>query len=389
MNNSEVSSIIFAGDYHAYGAYNKFISKNPDHDSFADVELKEMIHNCDLSIFNLENPITDSTLFTEKFGPHGTGSDATLRPIFKAGFNIATMATNHSYDARNLGIRDTINACACHNIETVGAGLTSREAKKVLYKKIKSHTIALLNFSRVEFNIASSTHGGANPLEPISNAVDIRNAKKNADLVFVVIHEGVDLFHLPYPKLVKQMRFYADMGADGIVIHHSRYVSGYEIYNDTPIFYGLGNLLNLVDEEEELRGIFVKFEIETSKKLSFKVIPIELDKDNIQVSLSGIENKSKILSLIEDRSNVIKDKEKLDEEWQKFVYSQKDLYLSIINNSTLLYRIAKRLNLQSFLSKVLLFNKRKYLGVWNIFRCQSHFEATNQILDNIFSKPDE
>ena len=50
--------ILFAGDYHSYGDYNKFICKNPKHDTFSDKNLKEIISSCDLRVFNLENPLT-------------------------------------------------------------------------------------------------------------------------------------------------------------------------------------------------------------------------------------------------------------------------------------------------------------------------------------------
>ena len=379
--------ILFAGDYHSYGDYNKFICKNPKHDTFSDKNLKEIISSCDLRVFNLENPLTKEKNLANKFGPHGIGSEESLNPISLAWFNVATIATNHIYDAKNKGIEDTIRACSSKNIETVGAGLSDQDASKILYKKINSCNIAILNFSRIEFNTVSKNHGGANPLDPINNSIDIQTAKKNADLVFVVIHDGVDLFHLPYPKLVKQVRFYADMGADAIILHHSRYISGYEVYKETPIFYGLGNLLNLKDNEEEKRGLLVRFDIDDKKRLSFELIPIITDIENIKVSLPNNTSNRQILNDVENRSSIIKDKDLLDAEWINFIEKQKNLYLSIISyHSTLLFRIAFKLKLQGLLSYLLLLNKKKYLAVWNIFKCQSHFEATNEILDNIFFK---
>jgi poly-gamma-glutamate synthesis protein (capsule biosynthesis protein) len=387
MSDNQTVSIIFSGDYHTYGDYDVFLKKNPDHNAFSDVDLKKEISNCDLSVFNLENPISDSADRCEKFGPYGVGSENSLSSVCSAGFNLATFATNHTYDAKDAGIKDTLQSCLNYGIDTVGAGLNIIDARKILYKDISGNRIATLNFSRKEFNVASKDYGGANPLDVINNSIDIKSAKKNSDFVFVVIHDGVELSHLPYPSLVKQARFYSDMGADAIIIHHSRYISGYEVYNRTPIFYGLGNLLHLSGDLEEDIGLLIKFNIDKNKKLTYDLLPIQLDKKKVQVTLSTGSDKRKILENIEYWSSIIKNDEKLESAWLDYVLTKKNLYLSILlYRSTLLFRIVEKLKLQYLLGKLLLFNKRKYLLIWNIFRCEVHNETVSTLLNEILNK---
>lgn len=380
------TSILFAGDYHTYGPFDKFIMQNPNHNVFSE-ELVKLVSDCDLSVFNLEDPITKSTKGCIKSGPFGVGSEESLIPIKRAGFQLATFATNHTYDMKNRGIEDTINYCNKHKIDITGAGLNLEQARRVYHKTIKKHKIAILNFSRTEFNIATDSQGGANPLDVIDNSIDIKHAKKNADLVFAVIHEGLDVFPLPYPKLVKQMRFYADMGADAIILHHSRIISGYEVYNSTPIFYGIGNLLHLSQNTQEHNGLIVRFNIDKAKNIAFEFFPIELDPDTKVVSFSKSEKKEEIIRNTEKLSEIIIDDNKLQTEWNNYVQNKSTLYLSILAGyPRILYRISKKLKILNLYKKYLLINKRKYLPKKNIIQCQAHYEAVNHILSYIFKE---
>jgi hypothetical protein len=61
------SSILFAGDYHIYGPFDRFIKANPNHNLFCK-NLKLIVIESDLSIFNLEDPITLTRKGINKFG---------------------------------------------------------------------------------------------------------------------------------------------------------------------------------------------------------------------------------------------------------------------------------------------------------------------------------
>ena len=376
--------LLVAADYHIYGSFDKIIRANPAHKVFS-ASFNNVVKKSDLAVFNLEDPITNNRNGIIKNGPHGVGSTESLFPIKEAGFNLATFATNHTYDMGDQGIIDTIDACNKHNIKVIGAGLTKEDARRPYYTSLGKYKIAILNISRVEYNTVTDSHGGANPLDTINNTMDIIEARKVADFVFVVVHEGVDVFHLPYPKLVKQMRFYADMGADAIILHHSRIVSGYEVYNNTPIFYGLGNLLHLTKNKDEHIGLIIKFIIGNKKQLDFELLPIELDPVKIQVSLCEAEKKQSVINKIDHLSDTIKSENSLKLEWENHVAQKKALYLSILSGYPIVfYRIAKKTGLLGLYERFLLTNKKKYLAVWNIFRCQAHREAANKVIDEIF-----
>lgn len=383
MPEKENISIIISGDYHIYGKFDKFILKNPNHEVFSP-ELVDIIKASDLSVFNLEDPISDDqSNKCLKYGPYGVGSEASLLAIEKAGFKLATFATNHTYDMKNQGIRSTRDCCRRHGIQVIGAGLNPQEAKEPYRAELNGLQIAILNYSRIEFNIANDRHGGANPLDAVSNAAEIQSEKKRSDYVFVVIHEGADVFSLPYPKLKEQMRFYADMGADAIVLHHSRVISGYEVYNGVPIFYGIGNLLHLVEDPREHRGILLRFAI-GKIGLEYEILPVALDSENITVDLCIGEAKQTVLSHINELSGIIQDDEKLTKCWADHVAGSRTRYLMIVLNcNRYIFRILRRLRLLGVVDWYLTHRRRRLLEIKYMLTCQTHRSILEALIDSL------
>jgi poly-gamma-glutamate synthesis protein (capsule biosynthesis protein) len=384
MKTKDSINISISGDYHIYGKFDKYIKECPYQKIFDD-DIVNILSECDLNIFNLEDPISEKKEGILKYGPYGFGSRESIVPISKAGFNIATFATNHTFDMGEEGIKTTFEVCKGYGIDIVGAGKTKEDARKIYYRQIKNYKVAILNFARREFNIATDKHGGANPLDVIDNVQDILEAKKQTDFVFVIVHEGVDVFNLPYPLLVKQMRFYADMGASAIILHHSRIISGYEVYNNVPIFYGIGNLLHFSDNKEEHKGIILKFQI-SDTKLDHYFYPIELKASEMKIALMTGDIKEKTLKKISELSNIIQDEVSLNKEWNKYADSNKGQYVSLISgNNRIFYKFCRRIGLSGLYFRIHLLRKKKLLSIWNIIRCQSHKEIMNSVLENAFN----
>lgn len=197
----------------------------------------------DYSIVNLECPILKGSLTPIlKQGPNLYGSEKTLDAISFMGFDCVTLANNHFFDQGDFGVVDTISALKERQIDYVGGGTDLIDASKIFYKEIDGQKLAIINCCEHEFSIATDASGGSNPLNIVRQSKDIKVAKKNADYVLIIVHGGHEHYQLPSPRMVETYRFFIDAGADAVVNHHQHCYSGYEVYHDKPIFYGLGNL---------------------------------------------------------------------------------------------------------------------------------------------------
>src|SRR5690606_10539643 len=103
--------------------------------------------------------------------------------------------------------------------------------------------IGILNIAENEFCAAKENQAGGYTVNVIDNHYEIKKLKNICKKVIVIYHGGREHYQLPSPQLKERLRFYINSGADAVVAHHTHCYSGYEYYNNKPIFYGLGNFI--------------------------------------------------------------------------------------------------------------------------------------------------
>lgn len=204
--------------------------------------LKPLTAQMDLSVTNFETTVADNTdTPIEKYGPNLKCTGKSIKVLKDAGFDMVTLANNHFYDYGDSGVIKTLAELDGCGIEYVGGGRSLKEASTTLYKGINGKIFAFINCCENEFSIATEQHGGCNPLNPVSQYYDIKEAHDKADYVVVIVHGGHEHFQLPSMRMKEIYRFFVDAGADAVINHHQHCYSGYEFYNGCPIVYGLGN----------------------------------------------------------------------------------------------------------------------------------------------------
>lgn len=207
--------------------------------------LGDSIKQSDFSIVNFEFPIVsgDYHVAIKKCGPNLKGTAASAGFIKAAGFNACTLANNHILDWGAPAALQTKEILEKNGLSTVGFGENNYEANKILYFTKDGETIAIINCCEHEFSVTEKEEPGANALDPIIQYYAIKEAKKKADFVIVIVHAGIEMLQLPTAEMVKNYHFFIDSGADIVVNHHQHCYSGIEKYQGKFIFYGLGNFL--------------------------------------------------------------------------------------------------------------------------------------------------
>lgn len=327
--------------------------------------------NCDLNIVNFEAPIASGNVTPiQKSGPAIRTTSETLEVLKEAGFNTITLANNHFRDFGQYGVEQTINCATKLNIGVVGGGKDKVFARKILYFTKEDKTLAVINACEHEFSIASEDYGGSNPLDLIQMQEDIVEAKKNADFIVLILHGGIELYQLPTPRMKRWYHHFIDLGADAIINHHQHCFSGYEIYKEKPIFYGLGNLnfhrffpqtnVRLWNYGYAVRLIF-------GNQITFELIPYIQNDEDLTIKL--------------------RDKEKFEEEINQLNEQIQDDYM--LNNAFCQYVLSSeksiKMELWPFKSRILLkllrrgffgnlYNGTKLYSVKNKLSCESHYE---------------
>jgi len=309
-------SILITGDFCPHKRIEKEFLKG-NYESIYN-GFQKVANGCDLVITNLECPLTLSNNPIKKTGPNLKAHPKTIEGITFAGFNIFALANNHIMDYGEQGLYDTINICQKNNIHYVGVGKNIDEASDPLYLTIKNKKIAIVNFCENEWSIAGKNKAGANPLNPIKNYYQIKAAKEKSDFVLVIVHGGHEQYEFPSPRMVDTYRFFADAGADIIVGHHTHVALGYEIYNNVPIFYSLGNFIFDWEDREKswYEGYFVKLNINKNSAVNFSLIPYNQCKTAPEIEFIENNDKDIFLNKINEYSEVISNSNLLEKNWQ-------------------------------------------------------------------------
>ena len=216
--------ILVTGDFYAGNRTEELIIKEQYSKIFND--FIPLIQESDIAITNLESPITYSKTASSKIGPAMKALPKTIEALKFAGFNLLTLANNHIMDYGFQGLQDTIDICRKNNMDVCGAGKDLQSASQIFYKQVQETTVAIINIAENEFSTTSGEEPGANPLNPVANFYTIQEAKKNADIVFVIIHGGHEMYQLPSPRMKQTYRFFIDSGANAVIGHHTHCYSG-------------------------------------------------------------------------------------------------------------------------------------------------------------------
>ena len=343
-------------------------------------EVKPFIQQVDYSIVNLESPVvTREAKPIEKIGPNLCCTEKAVECLAQTGFNCVTLANNHFYDYGDEGVADTLNACERYGIEYIGGGRNITEASQTFYKNIGDHTLAIINCCEHEYNIATDTFGGSNPLNSIQQYYAIQKARKYADYVLVIVHGGHEHWQLPSPRMVETYRFFIDAGADVVVNHHQHCFSGYEVYNGKLIFYGLGNFCFDIDpiktDDPWNLGYLTQIEFTDHAIPSFKIYPYKQCDDAVGVHLLDIDVFDETLTCL---NLVISDNIKLIEKTNQY-YKQSAKKIKFVFEpiqNRIIAGLQHRCVLPSLVSQRWLLKMKNYIV------CESHRDKVYYFLNH-------
>jgi len=176
----------------------------------------------DIALANLESPIaaTGSEYRGKKY--RFRAEPQVAHAIRAAGFNLVTLANNHSMDFGGEALIETLRHLSNNGIAAIGAGTDISEARKMALYTIKGKKIAFLGYSLtqpVDFFAGQNRPGTAPGYEKFVTA-DVARARSQADYVIVSFHWGKEAVSTVQSYQRTAAHNAIDAGADVIIGHH-------------------------------------------------------------------------------------------------------------------------------------------------------------------------
>ncbi|ABK98246.1 CapA family protein [Pelobacter propionicus] len=205
--------------------------------------LRDELARGDINLANLESPLArcGREFTTKKF--RFRGEPAVAPALRRAGFNLVTLANNHSMDFGWPALAETRGHLKDAGIAWIGAGENLEQARRMALFTVRGKRVAFLGYSLtqpLEF-FAAPRRPGTAPGYAKLVAADVAAARGKADYVIVSFHWGREASTTVQAYQRDTAHRAIDAGADVIIGHHPHVLQGVERYRRGIIFYSLGN----------------------------------------------------------------------------------------------------------------------------------------------------
>ena len=193
--------------------------------SYFFANVKDTFSKDDLTIVNLEGPLTTSTNMKEGENYNFKGDPSYANILTSGSIEAVTVANNHAHDYGDEGLQETIATLD-------EAGVLSFGYDRIAYTEIDGVKVAMVSGNMVD-----------DPNDDLKLMIDnIAKAKEEgAQLIIAYPHWGIEKDEAPGGTQMQGGRQLIDAGAHIVVGSHPHVIQGYEKYDGRYIVYSMGN----------------------------------------------------------------------------------------------------------------------------------------------------
>jgi len=261
--------------------------------------IKPIVSEYDIAYYNQETILGGKELGLDDY-PTFNSPQEVGDAMIDAGFNLVSLATNHTMD---YGQRAIINSRNYWNSKSdvlaVGSYSSFDERNKIQIKSVNNISYTMLNYtygtngirvpSGKEYLVNVWPVTGNNPsndsnYQSYKDQVksDIEAVRNQVDVLIVAMHWGVEYTHEP-TAYEKDMAYYlASLGVDIIIGTHPHVIQPVTFIDDTLVIYSLGNLISAQYRDQnynKMVGLMTSLEINKTVK-----------GNEITVSIDNVDN---------------------------------------------------------------------------------------------------
>ena len=253
-----------------YKAYNKGGNKYDFTDMFK--YMKDIVKNYDLAYYNQETILGGKELGLSNY-PQFNSPQEVGDAFLNTGFNLVSMATNHTLDKYyTTGGKTVVNSRKYWNTkmdeneELIAAGsYTSKEEQDaVIIREKNGIKYAMLSYTTMTNGIPvpSGKSYTVNVYNKEQVKKDIEKYREaGVDLLMVAMHWGIEYVHYPVQEQKDIANYLASLGVDIVIGCHSHTVQPITYIGKTLVIYSLGNFVSSQTNTDQLIGGFADVSI--------------------------------------------------------------------------------------------------------------------------------
>lgn len=226
--------------------------------------IKEKVQNYDLAYYNQETVLGGSELGVSDYPTFNSPQEAG-DAMLDAGFNIVSLATNHTMDRGEKAVLSSIEYWKQHEDEALAVGTYSSEEErnKVQIREKNGIKYAMLSYTYgtngipvpngkdylvnvwpTNLNINDPSRDSEYQAYKEQVKKDIEAVRDQVDVLMVAMHWGVEYTHKPTEYEKDSAQFLADNNVDIVIGAHPHVIQPVTWIDDTLVIYSLGNFVS-------------------------------------------------------------------------------------------------------------------------------------------------
>ena len=265
--------------------------------------IKAIVSNYDLAYYNQETILGGTEIGLSDYPTFNSPYEAGDAMI-DAGFNLVSLATNHTMDRGSTAVE---NSCAYwkrhEDVLAVGSYCSDEERNEIRIEEKNNITYTMLNHTygtngmpqikNYYVNIWPTNLDLNNPetdtaYQEYKNQVkaDVEKVRDKVDVLIVAMHWGVEYTHEPTAYEKDMAAYLASLGVDIIIGTHPHVIQPVTWIGDTLVIYSLGNFIS-AQYQNYSTCYYYKCTVELMTSLKIKK---DVHGKDVKISITDIDN---------------------------------------------------------------------------------------------------
>jgi poly-gamma-glutamate synthesis protein (capsule biosynthesis protein) len=241
----------------------------------------DFLKQFDFTVGNLECVVTAVPGVKIDKGINFKADPIGFKRLQAAGFDLVSVANNHSGDYGPDAFADMLRHLPDYNIKYVGGGFNLDEAYAPAILQKPGTRIGFVAACDIEphtfqagVNLAGDLWLDANALQKL-----VPQARPTCDFLIVFTHWGTEYVTTVNDNQTQLARLAIDLGADLVVGCHPHIIQPYELYKGKLIVYSLGNFVFDRMPGQLAFGNVLTLTLQGSKLLTWKLVETQINFD--------------------------------------------------------------------------------------------------------------
>ena len=267
-----------------WGVYNDAKQSDGSYDFKPMLEaIKPISSKYDLAYYNQETVLGGASLGYSSY-PRFNSPQEVGDAFVDAGFNMVSLATNHTMDKGEVGVINSVEYWKKQSgVAASGQWTSAEERESSIAKVYEVNNIKYAFISYTIWNNGLVTPADKdylnNEYSPEKAAADISKVRNSVDFVIVAMHWGTEYSFKVDAKQEEIANYLSTLGVDLIIGAHPHVIQTAEYINDgkTFVIYSLGNFISDQDDVDNFTGLAFEVTLKKNVDLEDNVIHSVVD----------------------------------------------------------------------------------------------------------------